>query len=375
MIDEIALWWENMAGPRMLIEEMSKSLSDGKNVVLRLDGDLPWHSSMRDYLAHQLSAVQIKPAILRKGEKCEIVPQLLRQLSRTSLGDCPQDPKSQISYLRDRQIFQDCVIWLALEPDCDPFPVMQFLSDFRGRGLAENGCFVLEVPAHEALPRFSSCVTVLNCNDSVRTDDIHLFSSILADSHQALPESFRNYAAWLAACLAGKNGELVPAILQRLKAEEDPAALWTAMEQEGSFCAMPHRTPAELEQLIWQAQLQTVFADIEMERLRITAQWEELITAALHTAAWDFRKGELSTFRQFGEELRSAADVELGTLVYMMGLRRSDDHSQWLLYIPDEEEREWVYFLCECRNKLAHHTDCSPEEMLRLLARICPQGA
>ena len=53
MIDEIALWWENMAGPRMLIEEMSKSLSDGKNVVLRLDGDLPWHSSMRDYLAHQ----------------------------------------------------------------------------------------------------------------------------------------------------------------------------------------------------------------------------------------------------------------------------------------------------------------------------------
>ena len=48
MIDEIALWWENMAGPRMLIEEMSKSLSDGKNVVLRLDGDLPWHSSMRD---------------------------------------------------------------------------------------------------------------------------------------------------------------------------------------------------------------------------------------------------------------------------------------------------------------------------------------
>ena len=107
MIDEIALWWENMAGPRMLIEEMSKSLSDGKNVVLRLDGDLPWHSSMRDYLAHQLSAVQIKPAILQKGEKCEIVPQLLRQLSRTSLGDCPQDPKSQISYLRDRQIFQN----------------------------------------------------------------------------------------------------------------------------------------------------------------------------------------------------------------------------------------------------------------------------
>ena len=127
--------------------------------------------------------------------------------------------------------------------------------------------------------------------------------------------------------------------------------------------------------MIWQAQLQTVFADIEMERLRITAQWEGLITDALHTAAWDFRKGDLDTLRQFGEELRSAADVELGTLVYMMGLRKSDDHSQWLLYIPDEEEREWIYFLCKCRNKLAHHTNCSPEEMLRLLARLYPLGA
>ena len=65
MIDEIALWWENMAGPRMLIEEMSKSLSDGKNVVLRLDGNLPWQSSMRDFLAHQLSYVQIRQASFR----------------------------------------------------------------------------------------------------------------------------------------------------------------------------------------------------------------------------------------------------------------------------------------------------------------------
>lgn len=373
MIDEPTLWWESMAGPRMFLEKMAADLSDGKNVVLRLNEPLSWQSYLRDFLAHQLGAVQIRSAVLRKGEKYEIIPQLLRQLSRASLGDCPQDPKAQISYLRDRKIFRECVIWLELEPDCDPLPIMQFLSDFRGKGLADNGCFVLEVSACVALPRFSNCVTVLNCDDIVRSDDIHLFSSILADSIQELPETFRNYAAWLATCLAEKNGELVPAILQHLKIEEDPAALWVAMEQEGSFCTMQHRTPAELEQLIWRAQLHTVFADIEIERLRITAQWESLITNALHTAAWDFRKGEIGTIRQFGEELKNAADVELGTLVYMMSLRKSEDHTQWLLYIPDEKERDWVYFLCECRNKLAHHTDCQPAEMNHLLSRIFPQ--
>lgn len=53
MIDEIALWWENMAGPRMLIEEMSKSLSDGKTLFCvwmgifhgRVQCGIFWHTS------------------------------------------------------------------------------------------------------------------------------------------------------------------------------------------------------------------------------------------------------------------------------------------------------------------------------------------
>lgn len=368
MVDEMTLWWENMAGPRMFIEKIATSLSDGKNVVLRLDGDLPWHSSMRDYLAHQLSPVQIRQATLQSGEKQEIIPQLLKQLSKVNVGHCPQDYKQQISYVKDQGAFQDCVIWIELEPGCDPYRVMQFLSDFRGKSLSESGCFVLEVPTGQCLPNFSKFVAVLNGSEAIRPDDLHLFSSILADGICELPDSFRNYAAWLAADLAGKNGELVPTILQALKPTEEPAVIWAALEEEYEF--IPRKTTSELKQLIWQAQLQTVFADIEMERLKITTRWEAVITVALQTKAWDPKKNESYFVRQFGEEIECAANVELGTLVHMMSLRKSDDHSQWLLYIPDDESREWICFLCACRNKLAHHKDCQPEEIIRLLSEL-----
>lgn len=367
MIDEIALWWENMAGPRMLIEEMSKSLSDGKNVVLRLDGNLSWQSSMRDFLAHQLSYVQIRQATLKNCEKQEIIPQLLKQLSRINVGHCPQDYKLQLNYVKDQQAFRECVIWLELEENCDPYPIMQFLSDFRGKSLSESGCFVLEVSANQSTPTLSKAVAVLNGSEAIRPDDVHLFAGILVDSVREFPAYFRNYAAQLSSIMAGRNGELVLPILQALKVDEDPAVTWTAMETE---YIVPHKSQSELKQLIWQAQLQTIFADIEMERLKITTRWEAVITVALQTKAWDPKKNESYFVRQFGEDIECAANVELGTLVHMMSLRKSDDHSQWLLYIPDDESREWICFLCACRNKLAHHKDCQPEEIIRLLSEL-----
>lgn len=370
MANEMTLWWEGMAGPRMFLEKIATSLSEGKSVVLRLNGSLPWQSCMRDFLAHQLSSVQIDEATLGKSEQNGIIPQLLKQLRRSKAGSCPQDYRSQLSYLKEEQIFRECVVWLQLEPDCDPTPVMQFLSDSRGKGLSSNGCFVLEVPVSQSLPRLSGYVAVLDCEEVIRSDDTRLFSSILADGIRELPEVFRNYAARLAACLAGKNGELVPIVLRHLNADEDPAATWSRMEGEYGPYMVPHRTQPELEQLIWQAQLQTVFADIEMERLRITALWEDAITEALRTEAWDPRKNEVGFVKQFGEELKAASDAELGTLLHMMRLRRNADRGQRLLQIPDEKTQDWISFLCTCRNRLAHHTVCPPEEILSLLSRL-----
>lgn len=366
----VELWWETMAGPQLLIRQMADALSAGKSVLLQISGRLPWQDQIRDILAQRFSTVPIEQAVLSPGEPHQLIPQLLGQLRRAKGNRCPQAYKAQLTYLREEQIFRESVIWIHPTPDCDLVPVIQLLSDFRGKGLAESGCFVLEVSDRLTLPRLSNAVAVLNCGDTIHFGDVRLFSSILTDMEPGLPEPFKRYTAQLAAQLAGKNGELVPVLLQYLRPGEEPAQSIAQIRRNmpADCGALPDQST--LGQLIWKAQLQTVFADIEMARIQITSDWAATIEAALRSEYWDPQKNRTGFVEQMGERPTSSADVELGTLVHMMSLRRKDNHSQYLLYIPDEQARDWIFFLRECRNKLAHHIPCSQEEMRKLLTGL-----
>lgn len=69
---------------------------------------------------------------------------------------------------------------------------------------------------------------------------------------------------------------------------------------------------------------------------------------------------------QFGVELTDYIDVEFGTLCYMMK-HRDDQTGNYLLYISDEKLRERINFLHDCRNNLAHATECTVEQVCGLL--------
>ena len=188
-----------------------------------------------------------------------------------------------------------------------------------------------------------------------------------------LPEEFRLYAAQLAAHLAGLNGELVPPLLQYLRPDQEPAESLKEIRHDILVDPSLLPDPARLEQSVWKAQIQTVFADIEMARLRIVSDWSDAIEDALETEYWEPQKNRTGFIEQMGERLTEAEGVELGTLVRMMALRRKEDHNQYLLYIPDEQTREWICFLRTCRNKLAHHVPCPQAEMSQLLSGLAAQ--
>ena len=88
-----------------------------------------------------------------------------------------------------------------------------------------------------------------------------------------LPEEFRLYAAQLAAHLAGLNGELVPPLLQYLRPDQEPAESLKEIRNDILVDPSLLPDPARLGQSVWKAQIQTVFADIEMARLRIVSDW------------------------------------------------------------------------------------------------------
>lgn len=69
--------------------------------------------------------------------------------------------------------------------------------------------------------------------------------------------------------------------------------------------------------------------------------------------------------------IRDPAEVELGTLSYMMRCKVAADKR--MLYVPDEADRQRICFLHNCRNKLAHMNCCTPSEVSTLLDHSLPQ--
>lgn len=104
---------------------------------------------------------------------------------------------------------------------------------------------------------------------------------------------------------------------------------------------------------------QVLFPLIELERQKLIEKWHDSIEEALHE----------NHVEQFGAAVTDPAEVELGTLCYMMRCRVSGDYR--MLYIPEEADRERIRFLHECRNKLAHMNCCAPGQVAALLDGVC----
>lgn len=370
--DAATLWWEMIAGPQLLIEKVTDALYKGSNILLQTPGSLPWQEQMRDFLTHRISCARIELVRLRASPATHIIPQILQQLYRSRVNRCPSDYKAQLAYLKGERIFQRSVIWIQLEPDCPAAPIAQLLSDFRSGGIEDDGALILELPDTVSIPRLSAAAEVISYMETVRFGDVRLFSSMLADSNPKIPNQEKSYDAQLAAQVAGRDGELVPVLLQYLGLDEEPEESLARLRQDMPEYAGRLPSGEKLEQQIWKAQLYTVFAEIEMARIQIAVEYADTIEEALATMYWNPRKDKAKDqtgyVKQFDAAITCAGDVELGTLTFMMTVRRASDHGQYLLYIPDEQERNKIFFLHKCRNSLAHHHRCRSDQMRELLA-------
>ena len=94
-----------------------------------------------------------------------------------------------------------------------------------------------------------------------------------------------------------------------------------------------------------------------IERIELIEKYMDEIRQALQGRA----------IYQYGERIFDPMELEFGSLCYMTSHRQNDDESMYILYIPDEADRERIKFLHECRNLLAHAACCDPGRVKKLL--------
>ena len=377
------LWWENVTGPLQMVSAMEYALQDGKSVILRHPGFLPWQDMLRD-LTHGVTDTIVIDQTVKKDE---IIPKILKQFPQKYAISCPPVYKNQVEFVKSQHIFQGSTSWINVQDKASTDQIIRFVSDYRGDDYDQYGAFVLAVPMETVIPTVSDRVEVICYQDYVRSRSLRLFSSLLVEDMPGIPGNMREYAATVIASVCAPDPELIPALMEAMEVScEMPDEALHRMWEDGQFqnldrnlsnlrshpFALFQKGASEVFQdRIWRAQLQTLFSEIEVERTVIVKTHYSDIQEALHTQYWDKKRKKFCYITDPVNHciIDDPYDAEIGVLAFMLTVYRDKEETEKLWYLPEPETRERIGFLRMCRNSLAHITPCSPDSVARLLEK------
>lgn len=371
-------WWNNITGARTVVDRVVTALLENKMVALQVPTDLPWRYSMRsaiqgafneradtrEVVIETIDAVDNNPTNLEPGRF------ILQQYASSAVkaGFREKAGKSIQDYITDGNVIRNRILWVKGLDGKHAGNWIQFCRGFSPRSAAD-GLFVLEV--HGDVPFVASrYIQYIDFDNSVSSYDVHQFNSFILneDGRKSETVEWKRYISAVAAAVCGVDAEVSEMLirltdfrvetaidgLRRIDSQGDFKRRGADKESNHSLWHIRNNNLSELQHRIWTAQIQVLFPIIELERQRMNEKWYDAIKTALDT----------QSIVQFGTTLTDPAEVELGTLCYMMSHKIG---SHRLLYIPDEADRNRIKLLHGCRNDLAHKNCCTPDEIVSLL--------
>lgn len=373
-------WWNNITGAKVVVSKVSDALLENKMVVLKVPSDLPWRYSMRSsmHLAFQEKTdtrdVVIEPIDVVDDNPESLEPgRFLLQRYAPSAVSRGYREKSKVSiqdYIAQKDVIKNRILWIKGLDGSSANQWIKFCKEFTPK-TSTDGLFVLEIHGAIEQPesRFIECI---DFSDYVSNYDVQLFNSFVLDNEgSCASDVWRRYISTTVAMVCGVDAEVSELLLRDVDFRKESAIegiariadnpqfsrRGTESESEHVLWLYRNNKISELRHRIWAAQVQVLFPIIEVERIEIIERYK----AALSTVLSE------NNVTQYGEQIVDPMDVELGSLCYMMSHRKHNDTYMYMLYIPDENDRERIKFLHECRNKLAHVSFCEPDEVRQLL--------
>lgn len=381
-MDNGALWWEEIAGPSAMVTDIQSSLAEGHSVICNVTTALSYRWVFRDSIGHWLADRDIMVVHIDcnggyNGE--DITDFLLRQIQPDMQTEYLRRRSSQ--FMRDRGLLHGKLLWIRGVAPQYLRSWIQYISSYRSHDL-EHGLLFMEIQGEPPM-RLPQNLRYYDYSRYVRRDDLRLYASILAENYLEEPSTVKQYAVELAASICGTDGELVndlllnPAFVRdapievlRQVVSENYLGSPRGKEQDHPFALLAVGDQEELEHRIWSAQIRVGYPRIEMERLALIRRWEAEIRDALELQYYDERHDRAEYLTDYEKNrITNPYDVEVGMLCRMMSLRQYNEREQYLFYLPDPEEREWLHLLRDCRNDLAHLEICRNDRFYDLLSK------
>lgn len=385
------IWWNDITGPSQFISAVAAGLFAGKSVVMLVPEDLPWRHEMRSAAEGLLREKddELDIQYIDCNEETEHFAIERSAIAEYLLGYASPDVQNGYrssggysiqKYLLDNQVLLKKILWVKGMNRKQALDWLAFCKDYRSRS-QYDGLFVLE--SYEEMPvrGIGSNVLFVRYKDYVSYYDALLFNNMLVSALD-LSMEWKKYIATVVTSLCNCNVQLSEVSIASFNKSVSPLSCLTGAVEESecreekSASQLTHDHPLhgidrgcteQMEKKVWHAQLQILFPIIEVERMSMIERHYTEIAEALSTPHMNHKGGRTAAITQFGEMITQPYKTELGTIYRMTCLRKADDQTQYLFYLPKEKDRERLTLLHRMRNGIAHGVVCDNDDVMSLL--------
>lgn len=347
------IWWNQVTNAVRYVTQIKQSLLEEKSILLRYTSGMPWRNQLEETIVEAVKQQNAEkkfvgiPIVSSPGEY------LLKKFCKKEKRAEYRPTKGYAKFFAENDdiVIHDRYFWVQIGNISCLENWMTFVSDYiKGRGKNKSSAvFILEWSGDEPIPAKKGIKT-FSFDDYIGEYDRIVFA-VLASSGIKEISFIKNYIAELVANVAGNDIELCAECIRHYKDFlKNPWAFIKLVKDEKlrsdgtDFYYM--KTSAEVNHLIWLAQIKTVYPHLEEYREDFVQKYESAISKQLPIQA------------SYGEIYTDPKDVELGTLMYMVG-------NDYLALSPSEYEKLKKYK--DARNKLSHLTALTIGEIRELL--------
>jgi hypothetical protein len=354
------LWWETLPGPSRLCDEICEGLQEKKHIIIEDAHQIPWKPELRDdYCNPRISSAYTNADIVLLDDKdiaadgSPIGNYLLNQSTCASVNVKSSyrasSGKTIERFLIENGVLKNKIYWVK---DIHPKRMdewIHFLTNFKGEGI-HDGLFVLEHSAHDA-NHLSSNMKQVSFNELVHGYDYYTFCCQLTLRFSDVTSFiYHKYMSTLLFYLCETDTEIMIDILEQ--------HIHTLVyKQPKDFLPFFHDQqidePAIISR-IWKAQVQELFPILENSRIEFIEHYKSELEKA-----WNNPSCITIRENRIGEIRESIYDLEIADINYLM--------KSWFIRVPSENDRKKVELIYNSRNKLAHHSLCSPEDVSTIL--------
>ena len=347
------VWWNQVTNAVHFISDIKNCLLEEKSVLLKYSYAMPWYEQFVNTVKESVKIQNAEKKFVDVPNVKEPGEYLLSEFCKKEKRAEYRPAKGYAKFFAENDdiVLHDRYLWIQVDTKESLEKWLDFISEYiKERGKNKNrAVFLLEWAEKSPVP-VKKGIRIFSFDDYIGEYDRIVFA-VLASSGIKEDIFIKNYIAELVSSVSGNDIELSAECISRYKEFLDnpshfiDGVLQNKTRSDGSSYYYENNAET-IQHLIWLSQIKTVYPRLEEFREAFVEKHANEIAQNLPIQT------------SYGETYDDPKDVELGTLMYMVGTHNLSLNSSEYENLKNHKE---------ARNKLSHLTALGIDEIRKLI--------